>query len=113
MRRNTSTAKPAQAKRPKQIEPVSPRAPGRPEKPPKESAVDPQVVAIHVGPRILYEPLLVSVEEAAQLLGGISRVTVFALFNEGELRKVKVKGRTMVAFEDLRAYVARQLGEAS
>jgi len=44
---------------------------------------------------------LVSVEEAAKLLGGISKWTVHAWLSQGRLRRVKVGSRTMIRESDL------------
>jgi excisionase family DNA binding protein len=50
------------------------------------------------------EPLL-SVEEAARALGGISKWTVHAWLSQGKLRRTKVGGRTMIRESELRRVV--------
>jgi excisionase family DNA binding protein len=47
-----------------------------------------------------FEPLL-SVEEAARLLGGISKWTVYAWCSQGKLHKTKVGRRTMLRQSEL------------
>jgi len=44
---------------------------------------------------------LLSVEEAAQMLGGISKWTVHAWLSQGKLRRTKVGGRTMIRESEL------------
>jgi len=44
---------------------------------------------------------LVSVEEAAKRLGGISKWTVHAWLSQGRLRRTKVDGRTMIRESEL------------
>jgi excisionase family DNA binding protein len=44
---------------------------------------------------------LVSVEEAAKRLGGISKWTVHAWLSQGKLRRTKVGGRTMIRESEL------------
>lgn len=44
---------------------------------------------------------LLSVEEAAQRLGGISKWTVHAWLSQGKLRRTKVGGRTMIRESEL------------
>jgi excisionase family DNA binding protein len=44
---------------------------------------------------------LVSVEEAARRLGGISKWTVHAWLSQGRLQRVKVGSRTMIRESDL------------
>jgi len=50
------------------------------------------------------EPLL-SVEEAARALGGISKWTVHAWLSQGKLRRTKVGGRTMVRESELQKVI--------
>jgi excisionase family DNA binding protein len=45
--------------------------------------------------------LLVSVEEAARRLGGISKWTVHAWLSQGRLNRTKVGGRTMIRESEL------------
>lgn len=54
---------------------------------------------------------LVSIEVAAQLLG-IGRTTVYDLVNRGELRFTKIGRRTLLAVEDIDAFVDRKLASA-
>ena len=51
--------------------------------------------------------VLLSVEEAAQKLGGVSRWSVYAWMSQGRLRKTKVGSRVMVAEGDLEAFIAQ------
>jgi excisionase family DNA binding protein len=44
---------------------------------------------------------LLSVEEAAKRLGGLSRWTVHAWLSQGKLRRTKVGGRTMIRESEL------------
>jgi excisionase family DNA binding protein len=44
---------------------------------------------------------LISVEEAARRLGGISKWTVHAWLSQGKLRRTKVGGRTMIRESEL------------
>jgi excisionase family DNA binding protein len=48
---------------------------------------------------------------AARLLG-IGRTTVYDLVNRGELRSTKIGRRTLVAVEDIDAFVDRKLASA-
>jgi len=50
--------------------------------------------------------VLLSVEEAAQRLGGVSRWTVYSWMSQGRLRKTKVGSRVMIAENDLEAFLA-------
>jgi excisionase family DNA binding protein len=49
---------------------------------------------------------LLSVEQAAQRLGGVSRWTIYAWLSQGRLRKTKVGSRVMIRESDLEAFVA-------
>jgi len=49
---------------------------------------------------------LLSVEEAARRLGGISKWTVHAWLAKGKLRRTKVGSRTMIHERDLQAFIA-------
>jgi len=49
---------------------------------------------------------LLSVEQAAQRLGGVSRWSIYAWLSQGRLRKTKIGSRVMVAEADLQAFVA-------
>jgi excisionase family DNA binding protein len=48
---------------------------------------------------------LLSVEEAARALGGISKWTVHAWLSQGKLQRTKVGGRTMIRESELRKVV--------
>ncbi len=54
---------------------------------------------------------LLSVEEAARALGGISKWTVHAWLSQGKLRRTKVGGRTMIRESEL-AKVIRDGGKS-
>jgi excisionase family DNA binding protein len=49
---------------------------------------------------------LMSVEQAAERLGGISKWTVHAWLSRGRLRRTKVGSRTMISEADLQAFLA-------
>lgn len=55
---------------------------------------------------------LMSVEQAAERLGGISKWTVHAWLSKGKLRRTKVGSRTMICESDLQAFVAKCNPEA-
>lgn len=44
---------------------------------------------------------LLSVTEAAEMLGGISKWTIYAWLSQGRLRRTKVGGRTMIRESEL------------
>ena len=44
---------------------------------------------------------LLSVSQAAKLLGGISKWTIYAWLSQGRLRRTKVGGRTMIRESEL------------
>ena len=48
---------------------------------------------------------LLSVEEAARRLGGISKWTVHAWLNKGRLRRTKVGSRTMIRESELKRVI--------
>jgi excisionase family DNA binding protein len=48
---------------------------------------------------------LLSVEQAAERLGGISKWTVHAWLSKGKLRRTKVGSRTMIRECDLQAFI--------
>ncbi len=56
--------------------------------------------------------LLVPIPDTCSKLGGVSRTTVYALVNEGELVKVNIGRRGFITAESLAAYVNR-LAEAA
>jgi excisionase family DNA binding protein len=55
------------------------------------------------------ERWLYPVREVAQLLGGIDARTVYKMFDDGRLRRVRVGGRVFVDAGELRAYVDQQI----
>ena len=54
------------------------------------------------------EPLLLTLEEASQKLGGLSRTKLFELMREGHLRPVKIGRRTFLTLDVLRQFVTDQ-----
>jgi excisionase family DNA binding protein len=50
--------------------------------------------------------ILLSVEQAAERLGGISKWTVHAWLSKGKLRRTKVGSRTMIRESDLQAFIS-------
>jgi excisionase family DNA binding protein len=48
---------------------------------------------------------LLSVQEAARRLGGISKWTLYAWLSQGRLQRTKVGGRTMVAESELQKVI--------
>lgn len=56
---------------------------------------------------------LVSVSEAAKLLGGISKWTVHAWLSQGRLQRVKIGSRTMLKESDLRKVIQEGEGGKS
>lgn len=50
----------------------------------------------------LRDPLTVTVQEARRL-SGLGLTTVYKLIGEGQLRTVKVRGRTLVRYESLKS----------
>ena len=58
------------------------------------------------------DQLLVPVPATCAALGGVSRTTIYALVNAGELVKVNIGRRGFITAESLNAYVAR-LAEAA
>ena len=55
----------------------------------------------------LAEPVAVRVPEAARLIG-LSRSRLYELMRRGEVDYVKVGGATLIPYEGLRAFIARQ-----
>ncbi len=49
---------------------------------------------------------LMSVEQAAERLGGVSKWTVHAWLAQGKLRRTKIGARTMISEADLQAFIA-------
>ncbi len=55
---------------------------------------------------------LYSVPDAMRLLGGLGRTSFYALVKSGQLRLVKVGGRSFVTATELRRFVQRLEAEA-
>lgn len=55
------------------------------------------------------EPLAVSVYEA-QRLTSLGRTSLYALMNEGTLRKIKLGSRTLIRYDDLQRLVMTSEG---
>lgn len=51
------------------------------------------------------DPVLVNTETAGRMLG-IGKTTLFSLFNEGKLRRVKLGKKTLVPVESIREFAA-------
>lgn len=51
------------------------------------------------------EPVLVDTETARRMLG-VGKTTLFALFNEKKLRRVKLGHKTLVPVESIRQFAA-------
>jgi excisionase family DNA binding protein len=64
-------------------------------------------------PKVWGERRLISVAEAREWLGGISRTTLYALVKEGELSLVKIGRRSFVQVEELDDFVKRRRDDAS
>jgi excisionase family DNA binding protein len=48
---------------------------------------------------------LLSIEEAARRLGGLSKYTIHAWLSKGKLRRTKVGSRTMITEKNLQAFI--------
>jgi excisionase family DNA binding protein len=62
------------------------------------------LIVVKHGTRIILEKImdnLLSVEEAAKRLGGLSKWTIHAWLSKGRLRRTKVGGRTMIRESEL------------
>ncbi|MEV0851472.1 helix-turn-helix transcriptional regulator [Nocardia fluminea] len=55
---------------------------------------------------------LIPISTAAAYLGGISKVTVYALINRGELKKVNVGRRSFVTAQSINDYIDRLEAQA-
>ncbi|MEP6826598.1 MAG: helix-turn-helix domain-containing protein [Aestuariivirga sp.] len=64
------------------------------------------------GVQRMIEPLAVPIPEAARL-GGVGRSTIYAEIKSKKLKIRKVGRRTIVAMDDLRAWLASKIGEAA
>jgi excisionase family DNA binding protein len=49
--------------------------------------------------------LLLSVEQAAERLGGVSRWSIYTWVSQGRIRKTKIGSRVMIAESDLEAFI--------
>lgn len=54
-------------------------------------------------------PMIVSIPDAMELLGGISRPTIYALLDRGELTRVHVGSRAFITTESIRELIERQI----
>ena len=61
---------------------------------------------VSISQQMAIEPLRVSVEEAARIIG-VSRSVIYKHMKAGTLRAVKDGARTLFTMTELRAYVAR------
>jgi hypothetical protein len=63
-----------------------------------------------------HAPVSVSIEDAVKL-SGIGRTTLFAAIKSGALIARKVGSRTIISYDDLRAFISalpvRKIGEAA
>lgn len=50
-------------------------------------------------------PLLLSVEQAAERLGGVSVWSVYNWLSKGKIRKTKIGSRVMISETDLQAFI--------
>lgn len=51
------------------------------------------------------EPLVVSVNDARKMLGGVGRNKIYNLINDGELEAVKIGGRTLIPVAGIHALI--------
>ena len=56
---------------------------------------------------------LLSIDEAAAKLGGLSKYTIHAWLSQGKLRRTKVGSRTMIQETELERFVREQNGAAA
>ena len=61
--------------------------------------------------RLVVRPLLVSVEEAAGLLG-IGRTTLYELIRRGDVRPIRIGRCVRIPQRELEAFVERLVGES-
>lgn len=52
-------------------------------------------------------PMLYTVEQAVDILGGLSRATIFKMFKTGEIKPVRVGRRTFISRTQLEKFVER------
>ena len=62
---------------------------------------------MRIARRGIHLDALLSVEEAARRLGGLSKYTIHAWLSKGKLRRTKVGSRTMIRESDLKAFIDR------
>ena len=55
-------------------------------------------------------PLLVNVQEAARLMGGIDPDTVYAMVNSAQLPHIRLGRRILISVEGLQAWIAANDG---
>jgi len=55
------------------------------------------------------QPLAYTVEEAAAVLGGLSKPTLYALIHQADFPVFRVGRRTLISAEGLREWVAAQI----
>lgn len=60
----------------------------------------------------MIEPLAVPISEACRL-GGIGRSTIYSEISKGNLRVHKIGRRTVIAMDDLRAWLASKTTQAA
>ena len=60
---------------------------------------------VHMHSGGIHVDALLSIEEAARRLGGLSKYTIHAWLSSGKLRRTKVGSRTMILESDLAAVV--------
>jgi excisionase family DNA binding protein len=65
-----------------------------------------QIILLLLFGGFLMSQALLSVEQAAQRLGGVSRWSIYAWLSQGRIRKTKIGSRVMVAETDLQAFIA-------
>ena len=54
-------------------------------------------------------PIIVPIPDAMEMLGGISRATIYALLASGELTRVHVGRRAFITTESIRELIERQI----
>ena len=57
-------------------------------------------------------PILVGIPEAARLMG-LGRSKLYQILNEGELKLIKLGGRSLISVDELRSYVAEKLAKTA
>ena len=61
------------------------------------------------------KPLLVSIEVCRHLLGGLARSTIYELIKKGDLKRVRIAGRSLISMQSIESLLERkgvQVGEA-